>query len=134
MNIAWTFDKDTISGIDPLGDLVITGDDERSVLVKCVYLDSWFEAMIQGFRSMSEKEKAAIEIVEEPEPLLFERIGTGLRLTYERNSIVINDMQQAVQELRSACKKFLVATVSKPDADKNDILKRIDEFISLIER
>ncbi|MGK7893199.1 MAG: hypothetical protein AB4372_06095 [Xenococcus sp. (in: cyanobacteria)] len=66
MNISFKLDRDEeIDPNDPLGDIRIRSN-QTLLLVRATYLDSWFDVLIDGYKSLKNKQKVTLEIIEEP--------------------------------------------------------------------
>jgi hypothetical protein len=131
LNINIDFEKETgLDAIDPLGDLTIS-DGISSIAIKTTYLDSWLAALISGYNQSRDANRVAVEISEEPQPLLIEVTPAGLlSISYENQTLVPQPPQDLKAALRGAAQYLLKALDSLPDSQRNTFLDPIREFIS----
>ena len=84
MNISWKlYEEDGLSADDPLGSITITDGDGGIITQEATYLDSWFEALLHGVRSIKAGEEQTIEMVEEPDPLELEMKKSSLEFRHD---------------------------------------------------
>ena len=88
MNISFKLDRDEeIDPNDPLGDIRIT-DNHTLLSVESTYLDSWFDVLIDGYKSLKNQKKVALEIIEEPDAIIFEPVLRGFKLKYGKKELL----------------------------------------------
>jgi hypothetical protein len=131
LTINVNFEKETvIDAIDPLGDLTIS-DGISTIVMKTTYLDSWLAALISGYNQSRAANRIAVEISEEPHPLLIEVTPAGLlSISYENQRLVPQPRQDLKAALSDAAQYLLRALGSLPDGLRNTFLDPIREFIS----
>lgn len=54
-----------------------------------VFLDSWFAALIEGLLAAEEGKWGPVEIEEESQPLVFEPLYEGFRISYGSDSVAV---------------------------------------------
>lgn len=129
MQIAITIDvSENIDPIDPIGDITIT-DGTTNITEKSTYLDSWFDALITGLKAVKQGKNITFEIVEEPEPIVFEPWEKGMRISYGDRSISISQISEFTTALKIAANQFLNKFDSQSEFDSNDLLKVIRDFV-----
>ncbi|WP_190468327.1 MULTISPECIES: hypothetical protein [Oscillatoriales] len=129
MQIAINIDEsEKIDPIDPIGDITITND-TTTITEKSTYLDSWFDALITGVKAVKQGKNIAVEIVEEPEPILFEPWEEGMRIYYRKQSISISHVSEFTTALKLAANNFLNKLDSQSEFHSNDLLKVIRDFV-----
>ncbi|MCL1472946.1 hypothetical protein [Argonema antarcticum] len=129
MLIAITFDEsEKIDPIDPIGDITIT-DDTTTITEKSTYLDSWFDASITGLKTVKEGKKISVEIVEEPEPIVFEPWQEGVRISYRDRTLFIPQISEFTTALKLAANDFLNKLDRETEFDSNDLLEVIRDFV-----
>ncbi|MFB2875596.1 hypothetical protein [Floridanema aerugineum] len=130
MQIAITLDKsEKIDPIDPIGDITITNN-TTTITEKSTYLDSWFDALITGLKAVKQGKNIAVEIVEEPEPIVFEPWQEGMRISYRDKYILISHISEFATALKIAANDFLNKLDYQSDFDYNDLLQVIRDFVN----
>ncbi|MFB2920383.1 hypothetical protein [Aerosakkonema funiforme] len=130
MQIAITLDESQkIDPIDPIGDITITND-TTTITEKSTYLDSWFDALITGLKAVKQGKNIAVEIVEEPAPIVFEPWEKGMRISYRDKYISISQISEFTTALKIAANDFLNKLDSQPEFDSNDLLQVIRDFVN----
>lgn len=125
MNIAWRlYDDDELVADDPLGSITITDGDGDRISQNATYLDSWFQALLQGVRSLKAGEEESIEMVEEPDPLELRVEGSRLRLKHDQSTVNL-DMVAAIEEIRKQAQRFLLLMQTLDDWESNPTLREI---------
>lgn len=126
MNIAWRlYDDDELVADDPLGSITITDPDGARINQDATYLDSWFQALLQGVRSLEAGEEESIEMVEEPDPLELSVEGPRLRLKHDQSTVDL-DMIVAIEEIRKQAQRFLLLMQTLDDWESNPTLREIE--------
>jgi signal transduction histidine kinase len=107
MKISFTLDQDEgIDPNDPIGDIVITNAQTR-LSVESTYLDSWFDVLIDGYKSLQNKNKITLEIVEEPDVITFETVLNGFKVSYGKQKLFFSDLNEFYQSLLTSAKELL---------------------------
>lgn len=129
MQIAITLDEsEKIDPIDPIGDITIT-DDTTTITEKSTYLDSWFDALITGLKAVKQGKNMAVEIVEEPEPIVFEPWEEGMQISYRDKYISISQISEFTTALKIAANDFLNKLDSQAEFNSNDLIQVIRDFV-----
>jgi hypothetical protein len=107
MKISFTLDQDEgIDPNDPIGDIVITNAQTR-LSVESTYLDSWFDVLIDGYKSLQNQNKITLEIVEEPDVITFETVLNGFNVSYGKQKLFFSDLNEFYQSLLTSAKELL---------------------------
>ena len=107
MNIEWTlYEEEGIDPIDLLGEIVLT-DGQTTFRVEATYIDSWFEALIAGIKAIAAGNKLTVEVVEEPEPLIFEPGDGTMKILYQGQALKINDIDEVVDSLKKSARTLI---------------------------
>lgn len=107
MEISFTLDRDEgIDPNDPLGNIVIR-DAKTLLSVESTYLDSWFDVLIDGYKGLKNQKKLTLEIVEEPEVITFEPIFKGFKISYGKEELFFNSLNEFYQSLLTSAQDFL---------------------------
>ena len=107
MKILFTLDQDEgIDPNDPIGDIVITNAQTR-LSVESTYLDSWFNVLIDGYKSLQNQNKITLEIVEEPDVITFETVLNVFKVSYGKQKLFFSDLNEFYQSLLTSAKELL---------------------------
>lgn len=107
MNILFALDPaDGIDPDDPIGDITLTNG-QTTLSIESTYLDSWFETLINGFKSLQINQKITLEIPEEPELIIFEPIVEGFKISYGKKALFFQSLNEFLQPLLLAAQEFL---------------------------
>lgn len=107
MKISFTLDQDEgIDPNDPIGDILLT-DGNIVLSVESTYLDSWFDVLIDGYKSLQNKNKVTLEIVEEPEVITFEPVLEGFKISYGKQELFFSSLNEFYQSLLTSAKELL---------------------------
>ena len=105
--IEWKLDNEApIDPADPLGDITFIGD--KGILEEqCVFLDSFLEAFVEGLNSIKTQDISNVEIIDEPNKLMFIKNKKGLQIQYKDRTITIHDTESFSNQLSHAISSFL---------------------------
>jgi len=98
-------DRNDPAAIDPVGSITLISAD-ATLSEQYVYIDSWLDALKEGAKAISRTERAEIDLVEEPEPLILELTERGIRISFKDNSIVVKDGAELDAAVDDAYKKL----------------------------
>ena len=130
MKIVVTLDEsEKIDPIDPIGDILIT-DDTTTIREESTYLDSWFDALITGLKTIKQGKSIAVEIAEEPELIVFEPWQEGMRISYGDRTLSISQIYDLTTALKLAASDFLNKLDCQSEFDSNDLLQVIRDFVN----
>ncbi|MEA5620925.1 hypothetical protein VB711_24250 [Cronbergia sp. UHCC 0137] len=129
MNISFTLDQqEVIDSNDPVGNMTIT-DGKTILTVESTYLDSWFDVLIDGLQGLNKKDKLTLEIVEEPEMIIFENTLPGLKITYGKEELFFKK-NYFYQELLNSVREFLFQlNQNEKDLTSLPIVRKLRNFI-----
>jgi hypothetical protein len=106
MEIQFFLDKkDSASSSDLLGEIRLS-DGQNTISEKLTYIDSWLEALEKGAKSLRHKNTATIDLIEEPEPLMFEKRDDYIKLSYGDMFIFVNTVDQIYSSVEIALKQI----------------------------
>ena len=107
MKILFRLDQDEgIDPNDPIGDIMIRND--RTLLsIKSTYLDSWFDVLIDGYKSLLNQKEVTLELVEEPETITFKPVLKGFKFSYGKQELFFSDLSEFHQCLLTSTQDFL---------------------------
>lgn len=110
-----------------LGHIAITND-SGIIRAKNTYIDSWLDALIRGLREIQEGSHCAIDLIDEPDPLVFDISGKELFISYRGATVSAGSVQSFTQALRSAASLFLETVCEDAGETGNELLKEIRDF------
>ena len=130
MKILFALDQDEgIDPNDPIGDIVITNAQTR-LSVESTYLDSWFDVLIDGYKSLQNQNKITLEIVEEPDVITFETVLNGFKVSYGKQKLLFSDLNEFYQSLLTSAKELLFQLdQSQENLSNFPLLIKIHDFI-----
>lgn len=130
MKITWTlYEEDGLDAEDPLGSIEITEGDGDGIRQAATYIDSWFQALLQGARSLSAGEEESIEMLEEPDPLEFSVEGSRLKIRHDQSALDC-DLIEAMEEIRKEAGRFLLQMQTLDGWESNPTLQELDRVLS----
>ncbi len=105
--IKWELDsEEPLDPADPLGNITFVGD--RGVLSEQgVFLDSFLEAFVEGLNSIKNRDVSNIEIIDEPDELIFLKKDKKLQIEYRDQNITISDIDSFSEQLSHSISSFL---------------------------
>ena len=89
-----------------MGDIIISNAHSK-LSDKSTYLDSWFDVLIDGYQALKSNKKLTLEILEEPNPITFEPILNGFKITYGKQKLSFNSLKEFDQSLLTSAQDFL---------------------------
>lgn len=118
-------------GLDPeslLGHIAIT-DGAQAIRERYTYIDSWLDALVRGVQAIRERSHCVIDLIDEPDPLVFDLSKNGLYISYGKAAINVGTIGSFAAGLRSAAALFL-ETVHEEAGVTSETLKSIHVFVS----
>jgi hypothetical protein len=130
MKILFTLDQDEgVDPNDPIGDIIITNDQTR-LSFQSTYLYSWFDVLIDGYKSLQNQSKITLEIVEEPDVITFETVLNGFKVSYGKQKLFFSDLNEFYQSLLTSAKELLFQLDQAQESLSNfPLLIKIHNFI-----
>jgi len=130
MKIVWRLEEEM--PLDPeslLGDIILS--DGGTVLQKRqTYIDSWLDALIVGLQAVQVGKAIRVEILEEPDPLIFEPVERGVRLSYRAMAIEVKSVEALHSALLLTATAFLQKLAGVKGWERNTVLYGIRDFVS----
>jgi hypothetical protein len=127
LKITWKLDEP--DPLDPAGELYLSSESAGFIFEEYTYLDSWLDALTEGFLAARDGITANIDILEEPDPLRFEPLGSRVfRIAYKDQKIEIRDPDRAIFILRRSVKDFLSEFGGDGEILKNRLLIKLKDF------
>jgi hypothetical protein len=115
--------------LDPenlLGHIAIT-DKVQKIREKNTYIDSWLDALIRGLQAIGEKSHCVIDLVDEPDPLVFDLSEGCLSISYGKATVDVGTVESFTAGLRSAA-ALLLEIVQEDVSASNELMKNIHKF------
>jgi hypothetical protein len=78
--------------IDPVGTIVLIEGAQR-LDEQYVYLDSWLAALLEGAEGLAERDRVEVDLIEEPQPLIFERKQEAVSISFKGKSITVQSAE-----------------------------------------
>ena len=131
--IKWLLDtEDGIDAYDLLEEIYIIGD-RGKIEDKCIFLDTFFGALVEGVQLIKEGQTNEVDSVDEPDDIIFDYTGDNLVISYGKQKITIKDKDKLAKDLKQSIQELLQVTDClpvKPGKKKIEFTK-LREFIKL---
>jgi hypothetical protein len=98
-------DRDDPLAIDPVGTITLESAG-LTLSEPYVYLDSWFIALKTGAEQIKKQPAVEVDLVEEPEPLIFRRSNNGVMISFKNKDIFVNDAEDIILAVEGADEKL----------------------------
>jgi len=130
LKISWKLDnEDGLDPVDPTGEICLSSKGSGLIFEEYTYLDSWFDALADGFLAAEKGVPGIVEILEEPDALKFEPLGHGgVRVAYKDQNLEIRDTDHALCILRQSVRAFLSEFGGDGEILKNRLLIKLRDF------
>ena len=100
-----TIDPNDPLAIDPVGTItLIAGQDILSE--PYVYLDSWLNALKEGCAKMAVVDRAEIDLIEERDPLVFQRTDGEIRISFKEKFVAAKNIEEIDVAVTAALKEL----------------------------
>ena len=132
--IEWELDvEDGLDGYDPLGKIVFLGD-EGKIEDDCTYLDSFFEALSQGFPKIEVGKTIAIDPIVEPNDVVCECSSDRLKIIYGSQIAIVFNLVDFLNNFREALERFIetIDTLTHQAGQEKRRLFQIREYLDRI--
>jgi len=108
--LRWSLDSDgPLDPNGPVGDIAILGS-AAQISCHATYLDSWFQALLEGTAQLQKGPgKYALDLIEEPLPLVFESASAGATLRHGDVVVPLSNLAEFRHTLESEARAFLAA-------------------------
>ena len=130
MRIVWRLDEEM--PLDPeslLGDIILS-DGDTVLQEQQTYIDSWLDALITGLQAVQVGKAIRVEILEEPDPLVFEPVERGVRISYHAMAIEVKSVEALHSALLLTATAFLQKLAGVKGWERNTLLHGIRDFVS----
>ncbi len=129
LKISWKLDnEDGPDPVDPTGEIYLSSEGTGCIFEEYTYLDSWFDALAEGFLAAQNRVPGIMEILEEPDRLRFEMLGhRGVRIAYKDQKLEIRDTNHALCILRQSVRAFL-SEFGGDEISDNKLLVKLKDF------
>jgi hypothetical protein len=114
---------------DLVGDLAIRtkgGTLEK----KAVYLDAWLATLIAGSERIQEGQTLSLEMLEEPDPLVFSLSAGALAISYQAQRVVFPTLDAFSTEIARSARGFLETLRRLGFGPTTDQLRQIERFVA----
>lgn len=122
------YDKSTkIEEDDLIGDIRILSVD-GSIEEMDTYIDAWLYSLIDLYCSFKNGKGAKLDLVDEPNYLIGQLVGSGFLIQYKMQKIIFNDLDEFGMALKAATQKIKNDFMPSIFITNNDMYKKIIEF------
>ena len=131
MKILYKLDSEfeEIDPIDPLGDIIIYSN-KSNIVAKPVYIDSWLNALLEGYKKLNITENIRINIPDEPEALFFNKKGDlGWEIKYKNQFVMFKSIDNFQLALKDICKSFITLVKTHKEYKKNTVYLNLEKYI-----
>lgn len=127
--IEWSlYYEEPIDPVDPLGNITINGD--KGILKEQnVFLDTFLGALVEGWNLIKVKDIINIDLVDEPDELVFLKNDGKIQIQYGNQNVTIFDIKSFDNQLSHAVTNFLHIL----DGASENMKKKKLDFIKLRE-
>jgi len=102
MEIQFFLDKkESATSSELLGEIRLS-DGRNTISERLTYIDSWLEALEEGAKSLRDKNTASIDLIEEPDPLTFQKRDDYIKLSYGNMFIFVNTVDEICSSVQIA--------------------------------
>lgn len=123
MYLDWKLDEtDGVEPDTPIGRITISGE-EGSISEDNLMLDTFLEALLDGLSALAKADAASIDTIDEPHPLVLQRTGDGVKLTFGRQTADIEDKGALCQDLIVVIENLLNRLDSAARASRQEPLE-----------
>ena len=130
MKITWHLDEEVpLDQENLLGDITLSNG--HTVLQeRQTYIDSWLDALITGLQAVQAGKAIRVNILEEPDALVFEPVEKGVRLSYRALALDVESVEALHDALLLAATAFLQKLTGVEGWERNAVLHSIRDFVS----
>ena len=105
--IKWALDnEDHIDPADPLGNITFVGN-TGIIEEQDIFLDSFLEAFVEGLSIIKTQDTSSVEIIDEPDELIFIKNNQELQIRYKNQAITIDNIDSFSYQLSLSISSFL---------------------------
>jgi hypothetical protein len=131
MNIAMMIYKND-EALDPdalLGHIALTNG-SSTIKAENTYIDSWIHALIQGLRTIRSESHCVVDLIDEPDPLVFDVSDGDILLSYGNATLNAGSIENFTITLKSAASLLLDLVREEAKEITNQMLEDIQIFVS----
>jgi hypothetical protein len=90
-----------------LGEIRISDSLGSAIVEDAAYLDSWFGAIGEGLQLLGSEGTVEIDLIEEPDPLIFRLIGDQVEVQYKNAVVRLGPQLEAIENFESSAAAFV---------------------------
>lgn len=131
MNIAMMIYKND-EALDPdalLGHIALT-DGSSTIKAMNTYIDSWIHALVQGLGKLQPESRCVVDLIDEPDPLVFNVSDGSVLLSYGSATINAGSIENFTITLKSAASILLDLVHEGTSEITSKMLEDIQTFVS----
>lgn len=110
-----------------IGDIEI-GDGYRAIVEDATFLDAWFYALVHGLAEIRVRHHCEIDLIDEPDPLIFDLQDGKLAITYKDMTVVADSVEDFAVDLRGAASSLLKVIEEECGNESTEMLQDISRF------
>ena len=130
MEIILEFDReDGPLQLDALLGKIEIIDSSRAIKEECTYIDSWLDALIRGIRGIQGSNRCVIDLIDEPNKLIFENLGDSLQIGYGDMCVNAGSLESFTQSVKSAASFFLDIISKEIGHEVSELTEEIRKFV-----
>jgi hypothetical protein len=130
MKIEWKFDDE--KEWDPftlLGTIKLIDEFGNFIEDRITILDSWFIAINKGLASLADGINLDVDLIDEPDPLLFISKDDKLSIRYKNQKVYLRNVSDAIESLRLAVTKFVEILMEYPEPRDETAIVELGKII-----
>jgi hypothetical protein len=132
MKIDWQlYEEDEIDPEDPIGTMVLGDGDGHEIRQEATYLDSWFQALIDGLGALQASDEAHVEMQEEPDPLEFRLADGRVALKFDAVTVDGGPLADLEESVHRELIRFLDVMRQLEGWEANPTLLQLAESIEI---
>lgn len=101
MKIEFVLDEVEENSTDLLGNIKISDDSQNSIFEETTYIDSWVCALEEAIKQLVSNKYVSVDLVDEPDYLIFERKKNSVSISYKDMKISANSLDEVQLALKS---------------------------------
>jgi hypothetical protein len=126
VKIDWhLYEDDGIDPDDPLGRIVLGDAEGREIRQEATYLDSWFQALVDGLGALHAGAAAHVEMEEEPYPLELRLAGGNVELTFDAVTVSGGPVTELEEIVHRELIRFLEVMQEHDGWESNPALQQL---------
>lgn len=93
------------------------------------YVDSWLEALAKGAEQVRYEQVVTVDLVEEPDPLVFERREGRIRISHQNSSVHVQSEREILDAVQEATLSVLKSLEDEGWGENDRKLQRLKALV-----